>query len=104
MENKFGLLPSDISAIIGVLQKDAGVQQAIIFGSRAKGNYKQGSDVDIALFGDEKQSFNLSNIQYLLNEELPLPYKFDVLNYHTLSNPLLKEHINRVGKLLYEKV
>ena len=73
MENNFGLLPSDIDAIVKVLQNYTGVKQAIIFGSRAKGNYRRGSDIDIALMGDENKPFDLSHIQYMLNEELPYP-------------------------------
>jgi predicted nucleotidyltransferase len=72
-----------------------------MFGSRAKGNYKNGSDVDIALKG--KLSFEtITHINYLLNEETTMPYKFDVLNYHTIQDKDLIEHINRAGICFYQ--
>jgi hypothetical protein len=44
---------------------------------------------------------NISHLSYILNEETPLPYRFDLLNYQTLNNDALKEQINRVGKEIY---
>ena len=103
MRSKFGLLESDLTTIIDVLKRFNEVEYAFIFGSRAKGNYRNGSDVDIALKG-EKLDFNiLSRINSWLNEETALPYTFDVLNYHTLSEPDLIEHIDRVGIQFYSK-
>lgn len=103
MDSAFGLSSADLEAIVAILQKHPQVMEAVIFGSRAKGNYKIGSDVDVALKG-EKLDFNtISNISYLLNEETLMPYKFDVLNYHTISNAELVEHINRVGLSFYKK-
>lgn len=100
----FGLSDSDINEIIALLHENEEVEQAFIFGSRAKGNFKTGSDVDIALKGKDL-SFNVVNkISGILNEDTLMPYRFDVLNYHTISNPDLIEHIDRVGKLLYGKL
>jgi uncharacterized protein len=92
-----GFQQSDLAIIISILQKYPEVAGAWLFGSRAKGNYKTGSDVDIALKGEHLTAEITSNISYQLNEETSLPYKFDVLNYHVISNLDLKEHIDRVG-------
>jgi predicted nucleotidyltransferase len=73
------------------------VERAYIFGSRAKGNFKNGSDVDLALKGDKLDFDTLSKISYFLNEETNMPYKFDVLNYHAVKEPDLLIHIDRVG-------
>ena len=77
------------------------VKEAIIFGSRAKGNFKNGSDVDIALKGENINLEIVSNISYRLNEETVLPYKFDVLDYQSINNSKLTEHINRIGISVY---
>jgi predicted nucleotidyltransferase len=70
------------------------VDKLIVFGSRAKGNYKKGSDVDLAIIGNEKK------LSYYLNEETNLPYFFDVINLQKITNKNLIEHIKRVGKIL----
>jgi predicted nucleotidyltransferase len=101
MTNKFGLLASDIETIISVLSKQPKVENACIFGSRAKGNFKKGSDVDIALKGTGLDFDTLSQISYWLNEETEMPYKFDVLNYYSITEPALKEHIDRMGIEFY---
>lgn len=97
MKNKFGLFDSDISSIIEVISHHEKVESATIFGSRAKGNFKNGSDVDIALKGEDLDFDTISEVSYLLNEETNMPYKFDVLNYHTVKEPELVKHIDRVG-------
>ncbi len=103
MNNKFGLLEADVAAILSVLSSHAKVERAYIFGSRAKGNYRTGSDVDLALKGENLDFDTVSQISYLLNEETNMPYKFDVLNYHSIKEPALLEHIDRVGVEVYQQ-
>ena len=86
-----GLSDKHIALIIGAL-KDCGVQRAVVFGSRAKGNWRENSDIDIAVFGD----VHLPKLSARL-DELPMPYKFDVVDYETISHQPLREHIDRVG-------
>ena len=93
---KFGFKSGDLEEIIRVLQAYS-IEEAIIFGSRAKGSYKNGSDVDIALKGKSLDLNIINKISYHLNEVINLPYMFDVLNYHRLTNQALIEHIDRVG-------
>lgn len=97
MKNKFGLLDTDLESIFKVLSDQPKVETAFIFGSRAKGNFKNGSDVDIALKGEKLDFETISQISYFLNEETNMPYKFDVLNFHTIKEPELIKHIDRVG-------
>ena len=104
MKNNFGLLEADLQTIIAVLKQFATVEKATIFGSRAKGNYKKGSDIDIALIGAQLNFDTISQISYQLNEETQLPYQLDILNYHTIIEPALKEHIDRAGIVVYENV
>jgi uncharacterized protein len=103
MMNEFGLLEADMRAIVFVLKKYPKVDKAYLFGSRAKGNFKNGSDIDLALQGFELNFDTLSQISYEFNEETTMPYKFDVLNYHTIQEPDLKDHIDRVGIEVYSR-
>lgn len=102
MNHSFGLRQSDSITICHVLSKYPEVQQAYIFGSRAKGNYKNGSDVDIALKRELLTQHITNQISYELNEETNMPYQFDVLNYLAITEPALTDHINRIGKVFYE--
>ena len=103
MKNNFGLLETDMKAIEAVLRQEPKVEKAIIFGSRAKGNFRNGSDVDLALQGEELDFDAISRISYQLNEETAMPYRFDVLNYHRLKEPALITHIDRVGVEIYNR-
>ena len=99
--NNTGLRQPDLDIVLSVLGEFPNVKEAIIFGSRAKGNFKNGSDVDIALKGENINLEIVSNISYRLNEETVLPYKFDVLDYQSINNSKLTEHINRIGISVY---
>jgi len=101
MDDLFGLTEDDLKNIVAVLKKEKAIEQAVIFGSRSKGNYKNGSDVDIALKGKQLTDKIISHISFVLNQETLMPYKFDVLNYHTITNKDLTDHIDRVGEIFY---
>lgn len=98
----FGLSVSDLQQIISVFKAFPEIEQALIFGSRAKGTYKKGSDIDIALIGQNLDTI-VTAISYQLNQELLLPYFFDVVDYNSISHLDLKAHIDRVGKTIYTK-
>ncbi len=99
----FGLTERHIDLIVRATAQHPDVEEAIVFGSRAMGNYKPGSDVDIALKGNLNAD-TCSDIFVELNEYLPLPYKFDVLAYSSILEQPLVEHIDCYGKLLYKKL
>ena len=99
---KYGLSEEILKKIQAIFEKIAEVEEAILYGSRAKGNYKSGSDIDIALKG-EKLNLRLLNKIDLDLDELFLPYTFDLSLYDHISNTDLKDHIQRVGKILYKK-
>lgn len=98
----FGLTTDDLKIIIEVVKTHPQIDEAIIFGSRALGTHKKGSDIDIALKGNEIGSV-VYTISGVLNEESPLPYFFDVLDYDLIDNEDLKSHIDRVGKSIYKR-
>lgn len=97
-----GLMPSDINIITEILAEYPAIQRAVVFGSRAKKNHHRGSDIDVALFGDEITDIT-TEIAGRLNEESPLPYFFDIIDYNTLSHRALREHIDRVGIEFYAR-
>ena len=101
MSVQFGLADNVIKKIIDVLEKHLEVEEAIIYGSRAKGNFKNSSDIDITLKGNNINLNTLNQISFNL-DELPLPYIFDVSIYNHITNTELLDHISRVGKVLYK--
>ena len=97
----YGLTDRDLAQILAALHQFPQIEEALIFGSRAKGNYKLGSDVDLAIKGKNITYREVIRLSTLLNEDLPMPYFFDVVHYETLDNPALTDHIDRVGKNIY---
>jgi len=100
----FGLLDRDIEYIKEGISKFETIEKAIIFGSRSMGNYKKGSDVDIAIFGEQITREVVFMLDDYLNEMSPLPYFFDILHYENISNDNLKKHINDEGKIVFERI
>lgn len=98
----FGLTNKDIQSIVKVIKNYPQIDEAIIFGSRALNTYKKGSDIDIALKGRNIEVVS-STISGILNEESPLPYFCDVLDYNLIDNEDLRKHIDRVGQQIYKK-
>lgn len=98
----FGLRDTDIDLISNTLKHHPDIEKGVIFGSRAMGNYKPGSDVDIALQGILKPK-TLIEVSAELNQILPLPYKFDVVDYSSIADKPLRHHIDQYGKTFYER-
>lgn len=97
----FGLKIATIQAIQGVFKKHTEVEKAILYGSRAKGNYHPGSDIDLTLFGEQ---LNLTTMHKIENEldDLMLPYKMDLSLLKQIQNKELLEHIERVGIVFFD--
>jgi predicted nucleotidyltransferase len=102
MDREFGLYPASLATVRGILKSYPGVEQAILYGSRAKGNYKTGSDIDLTLVGADLDYNTLGSISGDLDES-DIPYKVDLSILANISNPALVEHIQRVGKVFYER-
>jgi predicted nucleotidyltransferase len=101
-ESVFGLKPSTIEKIRSVFSGHPEVEQVILYGSRAKGNYRPGSDIDLAIRGETVTLSQLMKIEGEL-DDLLLPYKIDLSLHHKIDSPELLEHIGRVGNVFYEK-
>lgn len=98
----FGLTSEDLQVIVHAIKSYPQIEEAVIFGSRALNTHKKGSDVDIVLKGKNLDTI-ATELGGRLNEESPLPYFFDVLDYNLIDNPDLKDHINRVGVAIYHR-
>ncbi len=96
-----GLKASEREAIRGVFAQFSGIQRAVLFGSRATGTYSAASDIDLVLYGD---SLTLSDEFRIASrmEDLDLPFRVDLVRYHTITSTALLSHLRRDGKLFYE--
>ena len=98
----YGLSDKDLSLMRHTFEANERISSVILFGSRAKGNYKAFSDVDLALVGDDLSRKDVNSI-YAAFDESSLPYKFDILLFHSLKNDAMIDHINRVGIIIYSR-
>jgi uncharacterized protein len=96
---KYGLSEDVVAKIKSVFAKYPQIKKVVLYGSRAKGNFRDGSDIDLSLGGDDIQFSLLQKIELEL-DDLLLPYTFDLSAYSELKSDELKEHIDRVGILL----
>lgn len=98
----FGLRNDIVENIRNIFQEFGQVDEVIIYGSRAKGNFKTGSDVDLTVKG-ENLNLRIMNKISLKIDDLFLPYTFDISVFSQIENPDLIDHINRAGKIFYKK-
>jgi predicted nucleotidyltransferase len=98
----FGLDDITIQKIRGVFADFPMIEKVIIYGSRAKGNYKNGSDIDLTLVGSGVDLSLLYQIEENI-DELFLPYSFDLSIFTQIDNANLIDHIRRVGIVFYER-
>lgn len=99
---KYGLQEEVIKNINEVFSKYPEIKKVFLYGSRAKGNFKTGSDIDLSLIGDRLNNSLLNKISCEL-DDLLLPYTFDLSIYNHISNKDLLEHIKDVGIVFYQQ-
>ena len=99
-EIKYGLKTSDLDRIAMVFAKYPAIKKAVIFGSRAMGNHREFSDIDISLIGPTIDLTLQNKIENEL-DDLLLPYKFDIIVFEKINNKDLIDHILRVGKEIF---
>ena len=99
----YGLIDRDLYYIQKAIEKFPEIECVKLFGSRALGSYKNGSDVDLAIIGEEVSHKTMIKLNDYLNEIYPLPYMFDLVHYDLLSNENLKNHIDTFGQKIYYK-
>lgn len=98
----FGLDANTLDLISKVFMAYPDIEKVLVYGSRAKGSYRKGSDIDLALFGVNLTHEQLSQIKSAL-DDLNTPYLFDVVLFSSITSADLIEHIGRVGQIFYEK-
>ena len=100
---KYGLSAQTLGKIRDVFTRYPQVEEAVLYGSRARGDYKNGSDIDLTLRGGEALTHTiLSRIANDLDDQL-LPYTIDLSIFKNIRNPEMVEQIARVGIALYKK-
>ena len=99
--NKFGLPERTVNELLEYFKSKPEVKKVMIYGSRAKGNFKNGSDIDFAVWTDGKSAYEL-RIEAEL-DDLETPYMFDVTDYKNLTHEGMKNSIDRDGVLFYKK-
>ncbi len=98
---KFGLSDTVIQELQDVFRRYANIEKVLIFGSRSKGNYRAGSDIDLAVIGKDIDYRLLLNLQCDI-EDLELLYSIDLLDYQKKKGTPIGDHIDRVGQVFYE--
>jgi predicted nucleotidyltransferase len=97
----YGLPERVFDKINCVFSPHSAIKKAVLYGSRAKGNYKDGSDIDITLFG----ALTFQELLQIETEldDLLLPWMIDLSLYEQIDNPSLRDHIERIGKIFYDR-
>ncbi|MDF1579409.1 MAG: nucleotidyltransferase domain-containing protein [Desulfuromonadales bacterium] len=98
-----GLTAEDMAVIVAAIKSFPDVRKVILFGSRAKGSYRPGSDIDLAIEAGHSGHSTAIRLAAKLNEESSLPYMFDVVDLSGIAEESLLEHIQRVGKVIYQR-
>ena len=99
--DKFGLKEGVIDSIVNIIKQYKEIEKASIFGSRARGDYKPTSDIDIVLYGDLLTNTINTKVFFEI-EELYIPFKIDLINFNTLSEKnKLKQNIEKEGVDIY---
>ena len=99
----FGLSERSYILILNALEAVPEIDEVRVFGSRATGRFKQGSDLDLVLWGKALSPEIVDHIRAVLNQELPIPYRCDVLAYDSLENEALRDRIKEEGKLFFKR-
>ena len=102
MREDTGLSAETVAQIREGLSRFPEVERAVLFGSRAKGTFRQGSDIDLALVGEGVDWRLLGRIEMAL-DDLMLPYSFSLIELSSVTNEEVAAHVRRVGKTFYER-
>lgn len=102
MSSDFGISDKNRDLISKVFQNFSDVKEVTLYGSRAIGTFKPGSDIDLCI---TKGMIDLSTLLKIETEldDLMLPYKVDLSCFETIDNPNVREHISKFGKIFYTR-
>lgn len=99
---QLGLPTLALDKLNSVFKRHRSIKQVLVYGSRAKGNYRRGSDIDLTIKGDVIDFAELMQIDDQI-DDLFLPYTVDLSQYRQLGNTELIDHIDRVGVVIYDR-
>ena len=99
MKNSFGISERSLTEILNLFNEFDTLKKVYIFGSRARGDYKIESDIDLAIESETDIKLRLLN---KLNDVRCI-LKFDVVDINNLKNEKLLSNIRKDGILIYEK-
>jgi predicted nucleotidyltransferase len=99
----YGITKRSFALLIKTLYQYDEIEKAVIFGSRAMGNEKHGSDIDIAVYGSKISADLIRELKVILNEKHNIPYYIDIILFDDISNHELKTHIKNEGKIIFNK-
>jgi len=100
--DSIGLPKTVIESFYSIFSCYPEIDQVILYGSRAKGLFREGSDIDLTIKSSKLSLQQLNRIEDDI-DDLLLPYLLDISLFSVIDNPDLINHINRVGKVLYQK-
>ncbi len=98
----YGLKDKTVRQLKSIFNDQQDIEKVVLYGSRAKGNFREGSDIDLTVFGKNLSLKTIYNVEEKI-EELLLAYHIDLSIYDQIDNPDLIEHIERVGQIFYER-
>ena len=98
---KFGLSDTVIKELQDVFRRHTNIVKVLVFGSRSKGTYREGSDIDLALIGKDIDYNQILSILCEI-EDLGFLYSIDLLVYQKKVGAPIGDHIDRVGQVFYE--
>jgi uncharacterized protein len=98
----FGLPDATLATVRHILADCPALEKAVIYGSRAKGTHRHGSDIDLTLMGASLDENALSRIATRLDES-SIPYTVDLSLFHQIDHTALREHILRIGRVFYQR-
>ena len=101
-EHFAGVVRRDWERITAVLIGEPSLERVLLFGSRAKGTYERGSDIDLACYGSSLDITKMNRLRARI-DELPTAYTVDLIRFESIENPDLSTHIERVGIPILER-
>ena len=99
---QFGLTQATLDKLNSIFVQHRAIGSVLIYGSRAKGNYRPGSDIDLTIKGDEIPFAEFMRIEDQI-DDLMLPYSVDLSQYRQIGNAELIAYIDRVGVAIYAR-
>ena len=99
---RYGLKKEIVNDLQNIFSDFSDIEEVVIYGSRAKGNYKPGSDIDLTFKGNNLTLWIVNKISLKIGD-LFLPYTFDLSVFEHIDNKDLIDHIERVGQIFYQK-